>query len=431
MLTPLLVSARRAAASDFARNGALVFGAILFGNAFNYAYLLLLGRVLSVLDYGIAMSLISAVLLVNGAGSTVQTVTAKLAADLRAAGDLHALASFTRAISRLSLFVAAGLTVIVFAFQGVIADYLHLSPVLVVIAGTAAALGFTTLFQRGCFQGTGAFVAFALALSVDAIRPVIVVPATRLFGVTGGVVTMLIAVALAVVYGAVSLSRQFPSVSATPWPLDLRRMIKTAGAAGTASFGVTGLMFYDVVLARHFLNPVEAGLYGAAALIGRVIFVLISFLPTILIPHIAVRSRRGESLGPVLVASAAASALVIVPIGAFSAIAPQLVIRMLAGSHFVAGAPLVLPYVFAAGALAFANVLSAYAVGRHRFGFVPYLWLIAVAEVTVVSVRHAFATQIIEDILVGHIAVCVMMVIWTLYEMRSERNKAIALVLKT
>jgi len=45
------------------RSGMFVFAAVILGNAVNYAYLLLLGRLLSILDYGVVISLVSAVLL--------------------------------------------------------------------------------------------------------------------------------------------------------------------------------------------------------------------------------------------------------------------------------------------------------------------------------------------------------------------------------
>jgi O-antigen/teichoic acid export membrane protein len=415
---------RRAAASDFARSGALVFGAILAGQALNYSYLLALGRTLPVADYGAVLALISVVLLVHSIGTIVQTVVAKLAADLRAAGDEARVAAFAHAILRLSRWVALGLALAVVAAQGLIAEYLHLDrPGLVTAAGIAAGVGFAVLFQRGCFQGFGTFKSFGISNLLDGGRALLVLPLTFALGAMGSMLAMLGSIAAAALYGDIVLQRAFAQIPGVA-RLDIRRMAVTAGVTGVSSFGIATLMFYDIVLARHFLDPVQSALYGAAALAGRVLFTTSSFLPTILLPHVALRSARGGSVARYLVAAIVVTMMVIAPIALLAAFVPELIIRVLAGVRFIGGALLVLPYVLAAAALALANVLSAYAVGRHRFGFVPYLLVIAVCEITAVVLRHGSALEIVQDVLAGHGAVCCMMLFWMGYELlpgRSER----------
>ena len=63
------------AGADLTRNSILVLAAILLGNIFNYAYYLLMGRTLSLRDYGTVMSLVSAALLVLVIISPKLTVT--------------------------------------------------------------------------------------------------------------------------------------------------------------------------------------------------------------------------------------------------------------------------------------------------------------------------------------------------------------------
>jgi O-antigen/teichoic acid export membrane protein len=421
MTTALRGLARRAAVSGLVRSGALVFIGIILGNAVNYAYLLLLGRTLSVLDYGAVMSLIAAILLSHCIAGTLQTVTAKLAADLRAAGDEQPMATFSRAISRISLWIAAVTTLGAVALQRPVADYLHLDrPALVAVAGLVAGVGFAIIFQRGCFQGFGSFRAFTVSSLLDGVRTVLVVPFTLALGAMGSMLALAGGIVVTAAYGEFVLFRRFGRASVAAH-LDLRRMLITAGATGSGSLGITVLMFYDVVLARHFLSPFQAGLYGAASLIGRVVFTVISFLPTVLLPYIAVRSARGGSATTILYAAIAIAAIVIVPIGVFAAFEPGLVIRILAGGRFEPGASLVLPYVVASGALALANVLATYSIGRHRFGFAAYLSATAVAEICAVVVRHGSAQQIVEDIVAGHCAVCFVMTAWIVFQLIGER----------
>ena len=193
---------------------------------------------------------------------------------------------------------------------------------------------------------------------------------------------------------------------------------------GLSSFGIALLMYYDVVLARHFLSPIDAGLYGAAALTGRVIFALIAFLPTVLLPNVAVRSAHGRSSAHVLAAAVGIAASVIGVLTVACAIAPKTVIRLLAGVNFVPGAHLILPYALAAGALSLASLLSAYAIARHRFGFVPYLLAVAACEITAVALRHSSSQQIIQDVLAGHAAVLCVMAVFIAFDFMKTQQPA-------
>jgi O-antigen/teichoic acid export membrane protein len=418
--------ARRMPKSDFARNGFLVLGSILFGNAFNYVYFLLMGRALSVLEYGAVMSLLSAVMVVVGIGSIAQTVAAKLAADLRAAGDAERTASFAQAMSRAALFMATAIILLVFASKTLVASYLHLDGVgLVTVAGVAAGFGFALMLQRGLFQGFEAFSSFGISSILDGIRAALILPLAHAFGAIGSVIAMVAASAATTLYGELALRNMFGKRRKGA-NLDLRRMLITARATGLSSFGVVILMFYDVVLARHYLSPIGAGLYGAAALAGRVIFTAISFLPTILLPRITLRQSTGRSSVSIIAKAFAIGVAIISLMAAVCGNASQLVIRILAGPNFSAAAPLLFPYALAAGALAMANLLSIYAIARHRFGFVRYLLAITACEITLVTVRHASPEQVVQNVLVGHIFTLVVMLTWVAFDLKKAEPARMA-----
>lgn len=412
---------RRAAASDFTRSGALVFGASLLANFSYYLFYMLMGRLLSVRDYGAVMSLISLVLVVYGAGTIGQTVTAKLAADLRAAGAAEPVAAFSRALTRGALLIALAVALVTLLAQRLVAGYLHLDGTeLVNAAGVTAGVGFALLLQRGLFQGFGAFRSFAASNLIDASRTALLIPLIHAFGALGSVLALLGSVTAALTYGELTLRRRFRAMKAAAH-LDVGRMLATAGATGTSTFGIVVLMFYDIVLARHFLDPLDAGLYGAAALGGRVIFAAIAFLPTVLLPHVAVRVASGRSATNVLAAALAVAVAAIAVVAGCCGAAPELVVRVLAGPRFTGAAAIVFPYALAAGGLSLASLLSTYAIARHRFGFVPYLLIAAAAEITAVLVRHGSAEQIVQDVLAGHVTVFAVMAVYVAHDLVKSR----------
>lgn len=398
--------------ADVARNSVLVLSAILLGNVFNYVYYVLLGRSVSLRDYGSVMSLVSAILLAFGVGSIVQTIVAKVAADLRAAGDPRRMDAFSRGILRSSLFMGSAILVAAILLRGIVARYLHLErPELVAVAGATAAIGFPVLFQRGLFQGFGSFKRFAISSSLDGAKAFFILPLAARLGALGALSAYLAAGVLSAGYGAVMLRKRF-STGPLDAGLDFRRLLRTAGATGGASISIVVLMFYDVVLAKHYVTPGEASLYSAAALAGRVLLAACSFLPIVLLPDIAQRSASGRPDRHVLGATVGI-ALGIIGVALIAcALEPALLLRILAGRAFERAAPLLLLYVAASAGLALANLLVMYAIARHRFSFTPYVALAALCEIVAVLLRHGTSMQIVQDVVAGHLAVCVVMVVW-------------------
>ena len=402
----------RVARADVAKNSVIVLGAILVGNIFNYAYYLLMGRTLSLRDYGSVMSLVSAILLVFGIGTIIQTIVAKLAADLRAGGDEQRMAAFARTTLRFSFWIGGAIFVAAILVRGILARYLHLDrPELVGIAGAIAAFGFVVVFQRGLFQGFGAFKSFAISSTIDGAKAFFILPLAHNFGALGALIAYCTATVMSAMYGALALRRRVSKVDGGA-AVDVRRLIRTAGATGVASISIVVLMFYDVVLAKHYVNPTDAGLYSAAALAGRVLLAACSFLPVILLPDIALRSASGRPDRHVLAATLAIAITIISFVVGACALEPRLVLSMLAGRAFVSATPLLLPYILSSAGLALGNLLVMYAIARHRFGFTPYVVVIAISEVTAVMVRHASPMEIVQDIVVGHISICLAMAIW-------------------
>ena len=395
----------RIAGSDFARSGALVLGATILANVLNYAYYVLIGRALSIADYGAVMSLISAILVIFGVGTIGQTVTAKLVADLRASNEDVALAGLCRTITIRSMWIAAAIALGGLIFQYPIAAYLHLEqPMMVVIAAATAGIGLTLLAQRGIFQGLGAFVFFGLSSIADGTKALMVTAFAHGFGAIGVLWALFAAIALGAIFGQIVMTRRFGGARLVRGT-HVQPMLRTAGATALASLGIVVLMFYDVVLARHFLDPTSAGLYGSAALAGRVLYAGLAFLPTILLPSVTLRAASGRSHRHLLGAALGLAVAAICAMGLLCAEAPQVVMKALAGPKFLGAAPLLVMYVAASGSLALANLFCMYSIARHKFGFVPYLLAFAAGEILLVALRHGSSIEIVQDILCGHLVI--------------------------
>jgi O-antigen/teichoic acid export membrane protein len=404
-----LILGRRWMRGDFVKHGTLVFSSTMLGSVFLYAFHFILSRRLGVEQYGTLASLLAGILLVMVLSTVGTTIIARFAAEFAAVDDQGKL----RRLCDVLVLWCTGIVVIAimigYALRGAIGDFLHIGDVgLIELTALAAALSIALPMLRGVLQGAQRFTAFAVSTLVEQVgRTLLAVLLVMAgFGVIGAIGGIVIALFVTLGYTYASLRRNF-SASPNRMRIDFRRLIITTSGIAASIFGITTLTFFDVVLAKHYLTAVDAGLYGAATLAGRVIYTVISFLPIILLPKAASRAARGESAIRLLLQAIGAalsfSAIALAIYGLF----PATIIRMFAGPAYVGAAPLVFPLGAATAMLACANVVISYKIGLHRFDFIAPLLLVLLGEVIAISRFHASAQDIVRTLLVGHALVLV------------------------
>ena len=151
----------------------------------------------------------------------------------------------------------------------------------------------------------------------------------------------------------------------------------------------------DVLMVNALLSAEDAGLYAAVALVGRVVFYGSWAISAALFPMVAARQQAGKSHGDLLALALGGVALVSLSITALCALMPGLVIQVLFGNAYLAGAALVAPYALMTTFYALANVVSSHylALGSHRAGYLPLLG--AVAQVGLILALHSTTLEVI------------------------------------
>ena len=408
--------------NDFLRHGAVVFAGLMLANLFHYLFYFEVSRLLGLAGYAIVTSLFAAVLICALPGQIAQTVVAKIAADLHAVGDFARLRTLG---TRASLgAIAAGLLALVLAllFRGAIADYLHVDDVrLVAAAGVALMLTVVLYVQRGVFQGAQRFATFTLSSVIEAVGKAILGAVFPLlgFGALGALVGLDIALAISFVYTTLifaTFGKAAPSL-VLPW----RRIVATSSNIALSVSAISVMALFDVILVKHYFPADVAGLYSASSLAGRALFTVLAFVPTVIMPKAAARLASGKSPRSLL---AQAGILVVLIAGmalAIFAVAPRLVIAIIAGRAYLAAAPLVFSYGCALTMLATANIAAMYKIGLHRFDFTVPLLAVMIGEIIAVSVRHGSLEIVIQTLVIGHALALAV----TLYRITARQPDAI------
>ena len=344
--------------------------------------------------------------MVGAPAIVAQLIAARLAADIETAGDAGALRKLADLVSLYAIAVVLVVAVAGFIFRQNIAAYFNLTDtqaVEVTLVGLAI-FGVMTV-QRGVLQGAHRFGDLAASMAIEAgVRVVAGVSLAGPFGATGALSGIAIGSASALAYHHFAFRARFGNARR---PVALKRDLigRVISGVGIGQLTLTILMFYDVPLVKHMFDARSAGLYAAAALVGRAVIAAVSFVPTLILPKATARAAAGRSSLSLLGTAIGLASAMVAGALLLAAAAPRLVVTLIAGKAFGDAAPLVLLYVTASGCLSLANVVAAYKMGLHRYDFVKPALAVAIAEIVVLSIWHPSLLAVVGVLVAGHAGV--------------------------
>jgi hypothetical protein len=383
--------------------GAAVVLALAVANSLGYLLNLVASRRLGPEGYGALAALLGVVLVGNVLALALQAVVARRTVVERGPAATGDASGWT---VRLTVRCAVLATAIGLAAALPLTHLLHLSSSLPAIL-LGLSLGPLTLVggELGVLQGAERFPALATLYLIAALGKVGGGVAGVLVAdsVTGAMVGTTIGAALSAALGA-ALVRQVQPHRGTRggFPSGLSRETARATYSIGALFALANL---DVVLARHFLAPRQAGLYAIGTVLAKGAFWLTSFVPVMALPGLSDPARRRRtaavSIGAVVVAG------VLVTLGA--AVFGELVVRLVGGAAYISLADRTWLFATVGSLLALVQLLIySRLAGEDRRVALP-TWLVVIAEVAVVCLwRHATITAIVTTAL-GAAAVVVLL----------------------
>jgi glycosyltransferase involved in cell wall biosynthesis/O-antigen/teichoic acid export membrane protein len=369
-------------------------------NASNYAFHLIVSRSLGPGEYGALSSLLAVLLVMSVPLNTLQTVVAKRTAELRGAGrapEIPALSfAAVRVLGPLAVVVSLGLAAIA-PLVGLLLDVGLVSAALLAMF---ALISLVLAVPLGVLQGQMRFGALATVLLAGAVCRLL--GAVLLLDLGWGLEGALFATVLAPVVSLV-LARRFLRERGVgrrerrSWNVTLlrgqfRQTLWNLGAFWT-------LAGFDVILARHYLGPQEAGFYSSAALIARSFLFLGGAVSMLAFPWFVRTAAKGrEAARSLWLALAITAGLVLASLPPLL-VWKETVVRLAFGPGFVPAADLVPVLAIAMGILAIAHVLVYFCIAHGVRAHAILLPAVAL-EVAAVSVAHGSA-QSVETVLLA------------------------------
>lgn len=346
--------------------GFVILAGIAAANIGNYVFHLLAARSLGPTSYADLAALVALAGLVALPLGGLQAAVARDVAFLAAYGAGHAVAARIRRALVLALVAGTCGTLIFLALAPFVQRVLDIESLgAVLLAGLLTMPAFLTPIVWGWAQGLQRFVVLSLSVTVAPAARLLLLGGLLAAGltVTGAMTATILAATIAVLVPLWVLRgslRQPAEIT----PLDFRQLSSRVLPVVAGLLAITALTTVDVIVAKSVLPEYEAGIYGAASLIGRVILYLPAAVATVLLPKVAARSTLRQTSDDILAGSLAVTAGFCAITTALYALAPHSLVRLAFGDSFDDAAPLLWLFALAMSGYSLLNVLLFYHLGR-------------------------------------------------------------------
>jgi O-antigen/teichoic acid export membrane protein len=379
------------------KHSAILFAFTQVANICNLVYHVVLGRALSVEEYGILSAMLGIMLAIGTPLEALRLASAHFAGRANMEGEPGAVKRLLRKwCVRLSI-VAVPVAIVGFAGAPHLMRYFHLDTPVPLWLTTVGVLG--TLFVpllAGSLQGLQAFVSLSLALQgLSIVR--LAAGVALVFGVSrvasSGVLAHVLGIAMATAIGFYALWKFLRGKD--PGTMPTRGVGHYAVKSLVMLAGFAVLMNVDVIVIRHYL-PDEAGLFSYGATIGRIIIFLPMPVAFALFPKVV--STGAMTLeSRALLFKAMGMVFGVVLLGVIGCLAlPWLPLKILYGNSDPVAIHNVRIMILALAPLSATYLLMTFETAQHRFRCAPALVACALAYIGGVALFHGSVDQVVS-----------------------------------
>lgn len=379
------------------RAGMIVFVGLAALNAGNSLFHLLSARFLGPAEYSELVSLLAlSGLVALPLGALQLAVARSVAADV--ARGLHAdVAARARQGVLISLTIAVALALALLAALPLIKDLLSIEatlPVLLTAMLTIPSLLAPALW--GVAQGLQRFFVISGSVTIGSALRLALLASLLPLGLT-------VEGALAATFVAMIASALVPLVVLAPV---LKRPAGHVGHSTTAflrssvpiavgTLAITALTTIDLLVAKIVLPSSEAGEYGSASLVGRLLLYVPATVATVLLPKVSSRAATARATGDILRASILVTVAISLAATLGLFLVPGLVLDASFGSDFADAAPLLGLFGIAMTLFAVLNILLIHDLGHHSSRVAGLLLCGAGAQLVGYAVFHDNGRQLL------------------------------------
>lgn len=401
--------------NDLIRGSFVLFTGSMSGNILAYVYNVVIGRMIGPTDYGTFSSLVAIMYIIGVFSSTLSLLVAKFSAEAQSHQADDVVYSVFKYTTKKFLLIGLLTFLLSVAIAPLIDSFLKIGSVVPVIILNASLLVlFLLAINRGVLQGMLKFFSFSFNVNLEILLKIIISALFIYLGlkINGAVLGLTLGVLIAYFLSFISLGKIFKNSREVP--IDTHLLKKYAFPLFISFLGMTLLYTIDVILAKHYLNSYDAGIYSALSLFGKIIFFASGTIGFAMFPMAAEKNANGQKHFYLLRDAIIIVLLISMAILGLYLFIPEVIIKLLLGSEFLEVARFLVPFGIMMVFYSLVNLLVNYylSINNTRIAYLPIVFSLILVILMVLF--HGSLAQIIYIRIIHIVLLLVSIPAWNM-----------------
>ena len=392
-----------------ARASSWLFVGGVAGGILGYLFQIIMGRMLSVSEYGIFSALMAMIVVIRAPMTTLSMIISRRVSTYRSEQDNGKLGYLFYWINRKLLLIAVVLIVLVVFNIKPLQNFLlieksaHLYLLLIILL-----IAFPQAVNNAYLQGLQYFkwlsVVGVLATLLKIIIAVILIYfGLGVAGALGGVIfSTFIILILTYVVLRPSLSKNNASISNTT-----HLLFKSAMPVLLANVAFAVMTQIDMVLVKYYFSEQEVGIYAAASILGKAVMYLPGGIAMALFPIVAENHASGKSSAHLMFQAVGVTALLSLTGALFYYFFADSIIVLLYGTDYKEAANVLKYFGFAILPMALVMVAEHFLIAMGRVLFAYLFMVVAPLQLIAIYYYHDTLLDIVAVLSISGIILVV------------------------
>ena len=388
-------------------------------NVINYAYHIIMGRLLGPVGYGVLASLYSILYLVSIIPASASVSIVKFIST----ANEKELPSVYYSIKKFIFKLSIALSLFMLVISPFVAKFLRIEDLTAVFLITPVLfLSLLTLVNQSSSQGLLKFLGSVIPTLISSLLKLLFGVGLVLIGwsVSGAMLAIAIGLLFAYLNSQKFISKYIKRSVRNN--INLNSFFKYSGPVIIQSLAFTSIFTVDVLLAKHFLDPFSAGIYAALSTLGKIIFFATSPIATTMFPVVAKRKALDQGYMKIFLISFFVTAIIAVVITLFYWLFPNIAIGVLFGkAYLTAKFDLIWMGIFMLF-YSLSNLLVNFylSIGNTKIVYIPIVS--AFVQVLIIWFYHNSITQILQVSLIVTLCMFICLSVYTGYNLYNEQK---------
>jgi O-antigen/teichoic acid export membrane protein len=373
----------------------LLFISTVGGGVLGYVFQVLMGRMLSVVDYGLLVTMMALLSVVGVPLGTLSMVLSRRASDYRAQNQPERVAAMFWWINQRVLLIALAAVLCALPFTPFLRDYAHLEslvPALILLLLTFAVLfGPVNIAFLQAQQNFRWLAINGLAVHVFKVFFCVTLVYAG-FKLNGALMGMVLATT------ATWILTYLPLRSVVTQPIGAVQIKDHLSFMGAIPVLIANLSFavmtqLDLLLVNHYFDSHQAGVYAAAAILGKAVIYLPTAITIAMFPMVAENESRSQSSAHLFLNAIILTASISIAGAGFYFLFADNIMNLFYGQKYPGSAELLKFYGFAMLPMTLVMVAEHFLIAKGRIVF-AYVMFISIPFVFFAA--YTYHNQLID-----------------------------------